>query len=80
MKKKIVAIIGLVALMMMVMVPLALADGATPDISAVMGTATSSLQTQILGILGTVLPIGGAILAIILGVKFGLKFIRHVAK
>ena len=52
----------------------------TLDMGGIFETAASSVVSQASGIATKVLPIGLGLIAIVLAVTFGLKFVKKVTK
>jgi hypothetical protein len=55
-------------------------DTATADIIDAMEAGLGTAQTNIMGVLGSVLPLIMGIIAIIIAVQFGIKFFRRFVK
>ncbi|MCM1233129.1 MAG: hypothetical protein NC489_23660 [Ruminococcus flavefaciens] len=61
--------------------PVALSSGgdtATFDISSVMDSAVKTTQSQLFSVLGTVVPAIVAITAAVVGIKFGIGWLRKI--
>ena len=53
---------------------------ATYDMAGIFASAADSVVSEATGVVTQVLPIGLGLIAIVLAVSFGLKFIRKVTK
>jgi hypothetical protein len=82
MKKKVMAIATFVmsfVTSLLMMVP-AYADPVTNTTSQIIQTGVTSLQSEIMGIIAVVVPVAFAITAAVIGIKFGIRFVRSLVK
>lgn len=54
------------------------AEGATFDISSVMTESVSSVQSQLFTVLGIVVPAIVVVVGAVVGVKFGIKWLKSL--
>lgn len=59
--------------------PMILLEGDPPSISSTMGTALSGVQSDVLGIIGTVLPYALTIVGAVLVVTIGIKVFKRIS-
>lgn len=50
------------------------------NLTAALSAAFTGVQTDVLGIVEMALPIGLGIVAVIMGIKIGVKFFKGIAK
>jgi hypothetical protein len=51
---------------------------AAVNVSNIVGEALPAVQTEIMGVIGQVAPVAFAIMAAILAVTFGIRFVRRM--
>jgi hypothetical protein len=56
----------------------AVAYASTQSTTDIISTGVSSLQTEIMAVIAVIVPVAFAITAAVIGIKFGIRFVRSL--
>lgn len=77
-KKKVMAMVFSAMMILATGIVSLAVEGDPPDVAALVGAGMTDIQSQLMSILGVVIPVLLAVVGVVVAIRFGLKYAKKV--